>query len=286
MSWNNGGDNFGPSASQMGGGFTDNSGGFSQTPAKRNFANQTLHPCTIKQLTNIEAPADGGNVSLDGRELSQVKICGCIRSVQAQSTFTSYEIDDGTGMMNVKNWATPEEAPTLQENTYAMICGRLSFYEGRCSVTAFSIRPLTDHNELTYHLLETCYAHKLNTSGAGKTAQPSFQPNFGGGNNFGSAPQQNTGFGSADNGGGFGGGNSFGGGGGFGDDQMTPLQNQILQIATQYDGGEEGIHIDRIIQAVGSGANVNEIREAVEWLTNEGQLYSTIDDEHFKSTCE
>lgn len=283
MSWNNGGDNFGPSASQMGGGFTDNSSGFSQTPAKSKFANQTLHPCTIKQLTSIEAPGDGGSVTLDGRELSQVKICGCIRSCQAQSTFTAYEIDDGTGMMNVKNWATPEESVALPENTYAMICGRLSFYEGRCSVTAFSIRPITDHNELTFHLLETCYAHKMNSAGAGK--QASFQPNFGGGgNNFGSAPQQNTGFGGGfgDNGGGFGGG-GFGGGG---DDQMTPLQSQILQIATQYDGGEEGIHIDRIIQSVGSGANVNDIREAVEWLTNEGQLYSTIDDEHFKSTSE
>lgn len=285
MSWNNQDSGFGPSSSQMGGGFTSNASGFSQTPAKggSKFANQTLHPCTIKQLLAIDAPADGGSVTLDGRELTQVKLCGNIRGVQAQSTFTSYEIDDGTGMMNVKNWATPEEAPALQENTYATICGRLSFYEGRCSVTAFSIRPVTDHNELTFHLLETCYAHKSNLSNKGPVAsqQPNFggQPQggsqFGGGNQFGGG-----GFGGADNGGG------FGGGGSFGDDSMTPLQGQILQIATQYNGGEEGIHIDQIIRSVGSGANVNDIREAVEWLTNEGQLYSTIDDEHFKSTSE
>ena len=35
--------------------------------------------------------------------------------------------------------------------------GTLKDYAGNKSITAFKVRPVTDHNELTYHLMSTIY---------------------------------------------------------------------------------------------------------------------------------
>jgi len=297
-----GSQSFGPTSSQMGGGFTDNNMGFSQTPQKKQFQNQSLHPATFKQLQQVEQSQDGGNPMLDGKELSQIKVIGLVRSVQAQSTFIQYEMDDGTGMMNVKSWTSPEEAQKIDQNTYAVAFGKLLFYEGKPSFTAFSIRPVTDHNEVTFHMLEVMHAHRTN-----KNPKPTSmsQPNFtntttaGNTNSFGAS---NNSFGASNNtfggnndgfgGGSFGGNNNqFGGGNAFNggyqnneEEQMTPLQQQILKITMQVHT-EEGIHFDQIVGGC-QGTNINDVREAVEWLVNEGQLYSTIDDDHYKSTAD
>ena len=42
--------------------------------------------------------------------------------------------------------------------------------------------------------------------------------------------------------------------------------------------------IDQLAQDLGSMYSVDQIRGAVEVLINDGHVYSTIDDNHFKST--
>lgn len=49
---------------------------------------------------------------------------------------------------------------------YVRIVGRINSFNDRINVMAFSIRPITDFNEITYHLLDTIYNH-LNFSKGG-----------------------------------------------------------------------------------------------------------------------
>ena len=47
---------------------------------------------------------------------------------------------------------------------------------------------------------------------------------------------------------------------------------------------DEGVKIDVVVQQLNGRFTEAQVREAVEHLVNEGHLYSTIDDDHFKST--
>jgi replication factor A2 len=46
----------------------------------------------------------------------------------------------------------------------------------------------------------------------------------------------------------------------------------------------QGVHVNEVVQQLNGRFSEPQVREAVEHLVNEGHLYSTIDDDHFKST--
>jgi replication factor A2 len=48
--------------------------------------------------------------------------------------------------------------------------------------------------------------------------------------------------------------------------------------------GESGVHVDDVVTQLNGRFTEAQVRESVEHLVNEGHLYSTIDDDHFKST--
>lgn len=56
--------------------------------------------------------------------------------------------------------ADPETVqPTAKEGEYLRIFGRLRSFNNKRSVTAHMIRPITDFNEVSYHLLEATAIH-------------------------------------------------------------------------------------------------------------------------------
>ena len=63
------------------------------------------------------------------------------------------------------------------------------------------------------------------------------------------------------------------------------LQDKVLAEFSK-SADESGMDIKDVIKAMESqGVNGAQVREAVEYLAGEGHLYSTIDEEHFKSTA-
>eukprot|EP00242_Pyramimonas_sp_CCMP2087_P006410 CAMPEP_0198209464 /NCGR_PEP_ID=MMETSP1445-20131203/16091_1 /TAXON_ID=36898 /ORGANISM="Pyramimonas sp., Strain CCMP2087" /LENGTH=102 /DNA_ID=CAMNT_0043883247 /DNA_START=22 /DNA_END=330 /DNA_ORIENTATION=+ len=78
-----------------------------------------------------------------------------------------------------------------------------------------------------------------------------------------------------------GGGAAAGRVGGF-----EPCQAQVLSIfegpmAAQSD---TGLNVETLMKDLGNKFSRDQIKGAVDFLVNEGHLYSTIDDNHFKST--
>ena len=70
----------------------------------------------------------------------------------------------------------------------------------------------------------------------------------------------------------------------FGGD-LTPLQNRIYQHVKQCSDTNEGMSITYLVrQLAPEGFAETQIRDNVEWLISEGHLYSTIDDDHCKTT--
>uniref|UniRef100_H2Y379 Replication protein A C-terminal domain-containing protein n=3 Tax=Ciona intestinalis TaxID=7719 RepID=H2Y379_CIOIN len=63
---------------------------------------------------------------------------------------------------------------------------------------------------------------------------------------------------------------------------MDSVQTQVWKLI-QSATDDDGISITNIRSSL-KGLNINQIKKAVDFLCNEGHIYSTIDDDHFKTT--
>lgn len=278
--FNAGGDNAFSQNSQGGGG----GGG-----QRRNYDEQTIIPVTARMILASQVdPSDAGMVKLeDDRNLHHVKLVGAIRSVEQNSTNYNYVIEDGTGIVEVKQWIDENGCTALQEqiakaaeneggNQYVKILGKIKYYDSKMTIVADTVRVLTTGNELTHHFLEVVYSGEKFKNSA-TIVQPhspmmSFNQNSG---NMGS--------------GGVGFGGSSGGRG------RTPLQQQggqssgnatrddvMRYIQHNSEINEMGANIDACIRSLPQH-NESEIRAAIDYFQAEGMIYSTVNEDNFKS---
>lgn len=257
-----------------GGGFSNdnNYGGGSQgSPDKkrRNYDEQTLIPVTIAMTLQASSDSAGGNDMLalkDGRPLHSVKIIGAVRNAEVQSTNIMYTIEDGTGAIDVKQWADDSDAEaigemkrqTAREGIYVKVIGQLSEYEGRKQVVANSVQRLSTGDELTHHLLEVMYSAEKFKQADSIVAAPIIQKSSG------------MSFGVNNN-------NSMQTGG----NDSDSTRERVLQFLRENDS-ETGASIDVCIKNLNGIATEADVRQAAEDLSEEGQIYSTINESFFK----
>ncbi|RUS75135.1 hypothetical protein EGW08_017098 [Elysia chlorotica] len=243
-------------------GFSQVQGGGFSTPQgdekKKSKRSNNIVPVTVAQILTAKHEDDAfmsGN-----QELSQVTLLGLIKSVNESPTRIDYVIDDMTGPpLDVRRFNDTdenEEAETQTQNvyapnTYVRVNGLLRAFGGKRTVNAFKISPVTDMNELTCHMLEVIHA---SASGQQQHAQPIKSSSMG--SNSMDMVEQIAG--------------------------LSPLQMQV-QTIIRSDHSEQGCSVDDICQQLRSVAP-KAIRETIEFLSSEGHIYSTIDDEHFQAT--
>lgn len=243
-------------------GFSQVQGGGFSTPQgdekKRSKRSNNIVPVTVAQILTAKHEDDA---FLSGsQELSQVTLVGLIKSVNESPTRIDYVIDDMTGPpLDVRRFNDSDENDEAEAqtqnayppNTYVRVNGLLRAFGGKRTVNAFKITALTDMNELTCHMLEVVYAKAFSQQQQMPTSGPS----------------------------------SMGGNGMELNDQIAGLSALQTQVQTiiRSDHSEQGCSIDEICQRLKSVAP-KAIREAIEFLSSEGHIYSTIDDEHFQAT--
>ncbi|KAJ2851311.1 Replication factor A protein 2 [Coemansia brasiliensis] len=267
-----------------GGGFDNNAGGGAgwmstggggtddDSKMRGGYKNTTLRPVNIKQLN--EAPVTTGDmpVLIDGEELRQITIVGVVRNIVQQPVNITYSVEDGTGKIDVRMWlndnsdGTEGQAQTTDSGIaigkYVRIYGELKFFNNSRTVSAHKIRPITDHNEITYHGLEVTYVHLCKTRGQPSSLQPAngsaVSAPYLAGNNM-SRP-------------------------GMLDDGMTPVRSAILEVIKTAPPNPEGVSVSVVQQNLAGRFQISEITNAISWLTSEGHLFNTIDDQHIQST--
>eukprot|EP01094_Clydonella_sp_ATCC50884_P023287 TRINITY_DN5538_c0_g1_i1.p2 TRINITY_DN5538_c0_g1~~TRINITY_DN5538_c0_g1_i1.p2 ORF type:complete len:205 (-),score=41.20 TRINITY_DN5538_c0_g1_i1:174-788(-) len=200
--------------------------------------------------------------------------------MSTQQTNVSFQISDGTGAAEVRMWleadpdsSSHQEASKWREGAYIRVVGHPRCFMHKRSIVAFQIHVVEDFNEITHHILSCIYVHLYNTKGPlnstkreGGAGNLPVIPGVGGGG-YGASPYSNA---------------NIPGGSQQG---MSNLQQTILDIIARTQSNE-GAHIDAIVREVVSmmpGQAPAEIRSTVDFLSAEGHLYSTVDDEHFKS---
>ncbi|KAF9160325.1 replication factor A protein 2 [Actinomortierella ambigua] len=158
-------------------------GGLSQGDASSSSApkrtQHTLRPVTIKQLLKVSETHADGDFKLDGQDLSQVKLIAAVRNVNKQTTLTTYKLEDGTGTIDAKLFATEdadaESLAQIVDGVYVRVIGQLkSFRERNYFLNLFnyqSIQVVKDPNEITTHNLEVIHAHASSTRSKMHTGQ-------------------------------------------------------------------------------------------------------------------
>uniref|UniRef100_A0A8C1CW32 Replication protein A2 n=1 Tax=Cyprinus carpio carpio TaxID=630221 RepID=A0A8C1CW32_CYPCA len=232
-------------------GHTQSPGGFGSPAAsqggdkKARTRAQQIVPCTVSQLMSAVQAEDVFKVG--EVEIAQVTIVGVIRSTDKSTINIQYKVDDMTvAPMDVKQWVDTENNRSL---------------------FAFSVRVLEDMNEVTSHMLEVVNAH---------VQQSKPQNTMGGGGGMSVMPTSHTSM------------SSMGSTGSYSAASMMLVnglsanQNQVLSLIKSCHE-PQGISMQDLKQKL-SGMSVTVIRQIVDFLSNEGHIFSTIDEDHFRST--
>ncbi len=102
-----------------------------------------------------------------------IKFVGAVRNSEVRSTNLFLDVEDGTGLMNVKVWVNDgddcsaivdlRKKATDRDGKYVRIIGQLKEFDGVRTVVANDVREVEGGgNEVTYHFLEVAHSHERN----------------------------------------------------------------------------------------------------------------------------
>ena len=197
----------------------------------------------------------------------QVTFVGQIRNISTQPTNITYKVDDGTGLIEVKLWIDGDanqdkmevesNKPKLVEDGYCRVWGRLKAFNNKRHVGAHIIRPISDYNEINYHLLEATAVHLFFTRGPPTDGQSNGQRPAGANGVQGGAPDAGE----------------FAGGA---LSSCTPLAKRVFTALKSTPQSNEGLHVQMI--ASDMGLPVAEVYKGAEELLAVGVIFTTVDD--------
>ncbi|KAL1554936.1 replication protein A 32 kDa subunit A-like isoform X1 [Salvia divinorum] len=247
------------------------------SPAKSREA-QGLLPLTVKQIREVfQASDDKANFLIDGVSVNNVKLVGLLFEKTERVTDVSFVLDDGTGRIDCHRWVQEsldtKEMELLSNGTYIKVHGHLKGFQGVKQLVVYSVRRITDYNEIPNHVAECIYVHCYNTrtrkmqdapqatgqlpNPAVNTPSKGYQPTSSNHSQFSVQPIV---------------------------DGMKGIDKIVLNYIEQPSciGKENGIHRAELAKQL----NVPEhkIMEAISSLESEGLIYATVDEFHFKST--
>ncbi|KAG7398861.1 DNA-directed RNA polymerase I subunit rpa2 [Phytophthora boehmeriae] len=270
-------------SSNGGGGFMSSQPSGSQSaPSKRSGGAQSILPVTIKQLQSLGSASDDDGLRLDGQEVSIVRLVGLLTSLSPHSTSLRFQLDDGSGAFDCQYFvnaddeaANEAELNRLREGAYVRVVGKLRSFQGKSSLSCFSVAPVEDLNELTHHFLDVIYVHCYNTKGPLNKGAADVTMT-----SFNTPTKTEGGWNQPSAAGGFAGGALD-----YGmDANFSPEQKAILDVLGTCTS-DRGLKIDQIFADLRGQITEQQLRNALNYLTSEGHVYSTIDEDHFKRTA-
>uniref|UniRef100_T1IRF8 Replication protein A C-terminal domain-containing protein n=1 Tax=Strigamia maritima TaxID=126957 RepID=T1IRF8_STRMM len=247
--------------------------GLSQNDKPRKIRTQTVVPVTIGHIHDTMNHTDAFKVG--EMEINMVSIVGLVVSVEQKTTHIVYIVDDMTGPpINIQHWiddscneADNDKRPMV-ENTYVQVHGSVKKMRDQLNIIVFKIKPIVDINHLTCHLLEVMHSRKMLEF---QLKQMRFAKSEVGNDTAGN--------------------------------EMANVS--AMEVDNVIEGVPEGLTKGQatIYKTVhgcqnASGCSVNWLREqlpsmnsaligqALSFLCDEGHVYTTIDDNHFKVTMQ
>lgn len=233
-----------------GGGGFDNLGSQTQSaaPATDNKKrHSSIVPVAIKQI--LDCPDD--TLQIAGQPVTMMQVVGIIKSVNITSTKIHYSIQDWSGVIDAMLWLEGDndsKGSNVTENMYAKLTGTLRRNDNAKVLFLYNIEAIDNLQQLTYHYLQIIYI-PLKAEEQRQVKIPE--------NDVTMSMNNQNGM------------------------NLLPQQAKVYQ-AIQMAKTDAGIEKNEILQSVKMPPN--ELDKIIEFLIDEGHIYATIDDFHFRAT--
>ncbi|XP_008681337.1 replication protein A 32 kDa subunit A isoform X1 [Zea mays] len=211
----------------------------------------------------------------------QIRLVGMVNAKVERTTDVTFTLDDGTGRLDfIRCTFSVGKSPCFcadvhwlsRNGMYIAVIGSLKGLQERKRATAFSIRPITDFNEVTLHFIQCVRMHIENTelkAGSPARINSSMGVSFSNGFSESSTPTSLKSSpapvtsGSSD----------------------TDLHTQVLNFFNEPANleSEHGVHVDEVLKRF-KLLPKKQITDAIDYNMDSGRLYSTIDEFHYKAT--
>jgi len=225
---------------------------------------QNVVPVMATQV--LTAPEEG--FSVEGIEVGMVVLVGRVSGLEKAATKSVYQIEDDTGVVEVVQWVDEESKQEEHvEGSNVRVVGSIRTQGEKKHVMAFKISGVSSQAEVDGHLLyvEFCrlkmrqLQSTINGQIGGDVGSNLSNSMMGGG--LGVAPMGNMST------------QSFG-------NKNYDLVYSMIKACME----DQGLNKEMILNQCKGKLSKGEMDSSLEFLSNEGHIYSTIDEDHFKST--
>ena len=272
------------------GGQGDNNNGAGEETSERGkkMYAKNLMPVNVRALLQHQEP--GEPLVMHGQVVGMVSLVGQVRQMSQGPVSLSYLLEDDTGRIEAIHYFDEDEeiqAPIM--NTFVKIIGILKSGQDRNMVTVYRMLPVRDMHQVTAHKMEIIVTplriakQQETASMAALETLKGFHPGFG----FGS-----------DGRGGFVNNNSQLLGSSHFPQQLKkqksnnfdcfqlPRDPDTMRVLTSIKNCPVaiGLSMSDLLRYNRNSISESKMRDIIELLTSEGQIYLTVDDNHFKAT--
>lgn len=245
---------------------------------------QTCVPVTVRILQDaIARHKDSQEVLIHGTEASIIHLVGAIESLVQQSATVEFQLNDASGRMKVRYYGSDGSSVAgLASGRYVSIVGSLRT-SPMPHISAMSLRAVETADEISYHMIEVAHA-ALRLLNPSKTA--GYQSSLAAAGPITPAKQAESGASA------------------FLSPAKTEAPPAVVEPAAlapmltppkadvrtcvvdalkqvQEAGNEEGISTSALLGRLPSEVSSEKVREILAQLVDEGDVFTTIDDDHF-----
>lgn len=240
----------------------------SPAPAKSR-ENQGLVPVTVKQISEATQSGDEkSNFVINGVDLNNVTLVGLVFEKVERNTDVNFVLDDGTGRIKCRRWINEnfdaKEMEEVKNGMYVRVFGHLKSFQGVRQLVAFAVRPVTNFDEVPFHFIDCIHNYlttKIKIEGITSVNPSSVASNAPNGSQ---APSSNPVYAQ------------------YSVDGLKDCDKLIIDYLKEHSdmNDERGIHINELSREL--KLPMDKITLSLKTLGDDGLVYSTIDDYHYK----
>ncbi|KAK7384830.1 hypothetical protein VNO78_30533 [Psophocarpus tetragonolobus] len=236
---------------------------------------QGLVPVTVKQISEASQSGDEkSNFVINGVDLNNVTLVGLMFEKVERNTDVNFVLDDGTGRIKCRRWVNEtfdtKEMEGVMNGMYVRVYGHLKSFQGVKQLVAFSVRPVTNFDEIPFHYIDCIHNHlrsKIKVEGitsANPSSVTSFSTPVKSAPNGSQAPSLTPGYAQ------------------YSVDGLKDCDKLVMDYLQQHSdtSDERGVHVNELSREL--KLPLDKIMLSLKTLGDDGLVYSTIDDYHYK----
>ncbi|XP_061364344.1 replication protein A 32 kDa subunit A [Gastrolobium bilobum] len=234
-----------------------------------------LVPVTVKQISEASQSGDEkSSFVINGVDLANVTLVGMVFEKTERNTDVDFILDDGTGRIKCRRWVNEtfdtKEMEEIMDGMYVRVYGHLKSFQGVRQLVAFSVRPVTNFDEISFHFIDCIHNHlrsKVKVEGI-TSAHPSSDSSL-------NTPVRNASTGSQAP-------TSKPAYAQYSVDGLKDCDKLVIDYLQLHSdiSDERGIHVEELSREL--KLPLDKIMLSLKTLGDDGLVYSTIDDFHYK----